>query len=162
VKIFAVVADTGRPSPGGPINLLNAGWTATVALPVDEGGYTLPGQALAVFLEAPWDQLNRPHRVTIELLDDEGQLAELSTPTADGFQPARIEQEITIPPVAGAPNGIPGLASLLLDLPLGTLRIRSPRRRYTWRVTLGGDVGETGFWVQALPTGPTVGGRPNG
>ncbi len=130
-----------------------------MALPLEDGGYTLPGQALAVFVEAPWDQLNRPHRLVFELVDDEGRIAEIGGP--DGLKPARIEQEISIAPVAGAPNGIPGMASFLLDFPLGTFRIASPRRRYSWRVTIGEHVGGTGFWVQAPPARPTVGGQPN-
>lgn len=130
-----------------------------MGLPIEGGGFTLPGQAVAVFLEAPWDQVNRPHRVLIELVDDEGRVAELSGP--EGLQPARFEQEIIIPPVPGAPNGTPGMANLLIDLPMGTLRIPSPRRRYSWRVTIGDQVGGAGFWVQAPPAGPTVGGQPN-
>ena len=130
-----------------------------MALSLTDGGYTLPGQALAVFVEAPWDQLNRPHLLVFELVDDEGNLAELAGP--EGANPARIEQEISISPVAGAPNGIPGLATFLLDFPLGSLRISSARKRYSWRVTIGEHIGGTGFWVQAPPAQPTVGGRPN-
>jgi len=62
VKIHPVIADTGRPTgpAGGAVNLLNAGWTFTTAMPLPDSGYTLPGQALAVFVEGTWDELNRP------------------------------------------------------------------------------------------------------
>jgi len=70
VKIHPIIADTGRPSSGSAANLLNAGWTFTTAIPLPEGGYTLPAQALAVFVEGTWAELNRPHRMVIELVDD--------------------------------------------------------------------------------------------
>lgn len=157
MKINAVLADTGRPVPtGGAVNLLNAGWTFTTALAVSDGGYTLPGQALAVFIEAPWDQLNRPHRVVIELVDDDhGRTAEFANP--EGAQPARVEQEITVPSVPGAPNGTPGLTSILLDIPGGTIRITEARRRYVWRINIGEEVGEVGFWVGLPPQAPIIG-----
>jgi hypothetical protein len=96
--------------------------------------------------------------MVIELIDDEGNVAELDDPA--GPKPARIEQEITIAPVPGAPNGIPGQGAFLIDLPIGTIRILAPRRRYSWRVQVGGDVGGTGFWVNAHPAGPIVGRPP--
>jgi hypothetical protein len=144
---------------GSAANLLNAGWTHTTAVPLPEGGYTLPGQALAVFVEGTWAELNRPHRMVIELLDDESQAAHFLSPT--GPQPLHIEQEITIPSVPGAPNGTPGTTTALVDLAQGTIRIDSARRRYVWRVTVGGTTEEVGFWVNAPMVAPRIGGAPD-
>ena len=155
MNVSPVLADTGRPATPGTVNLLNAGWTATTAAPVPDGGYTLPGQALAVFLKADWNELNRPYRMVIELVDDEGQPGHVIAPA--GLQPVRIEQEIILPSVFGAPNGTPSALCFLLDLPTGTLRITAPRRRYTWRVTVGDDIGEVGFWVNPPPTTASFG-----
>lgn len=157
MKIHPVIADTGRPS-GSAANLLNAGWTFTTAVPLPDGGYTLPGQALAVFVEGTWAELNRPHRMVIELVDDEAQPARTETPT--GLRPLRIEQEITIPSVPTAPNGTPGLATALVDLPHGSIRIDAARRRFIWRVTVGDVTEEVGFWVNAPMVAPRIGGDP--
>lgn len=143
------------------MNLLNAGWTFTTAVPSPEGGYTLPGQAIAVFIEASWDQLNRPHQMLLELVDDEGHHARLRTGPGT-LQPARIEHEITVPPVPGAPNGTPGMATFMIEIGREALRIPASRRRYVWRAGIGGAIGEVGFWVHAAqPTAPLV-GRPPG
>jgi len=156
----AVLADTGRPTGGGAVNLLNAGWTFTTAIPLPDGGYTLPGQALAVFVEATWDQLNRPHPMVIELTDDdESQIAQIMGPEVSP-QPARIEQELIVSPVPGAPNGVPGHAAALFDLPAGTLRIPATRRRYSWRVSVAGEIGGVGFWVQPPPAVAIIGQPP--
>lgn len=154
MKIHPIIADTGRPI-GAAANLLNAGWTFTTAVPLADGGYTIPGQALAIFVEGTWAELNRPHHMLVELLDDEGQPAHFLTPTNP--QPVRVEQEITIPSVPNAPNGTPGLTTVLLDLPQGTIRIGAARRRYLWRVTVRDVTEEVGFWVNAPMVAPRIG-----
>lgn len=156
MKILAVLADAARPGGNGNISLLNAGWTFTTAIPVPDEGYTLPSQSLVVFVEAPWDKLNRPLRMVIELVDDEGVPAELAV-QPEGRKPARIEQELNIASVPGAPNGTPGLAHVTVDLPAGTLRIREARHRYTWTIAIGDGQGDTGFWVNAPQTEPKIG-----
>jgi hypothetical protein len=129
-----------------------------MAIPLPNGGYTLPGQAVAVFVDSPWDELNRPHRMVMELLDDDGTLAQLSA--LIGPQSARFEHEVTIPQPVGAPNGTPGRATWLLDFPSGTLVIARARCRYVWRVQVGNAVGEAGFWVQSPPSEPIIGPPP--
>lgn len=157
MNISVILADVARPNgpAAGSLNLLNAGWTVTTGFPLAEGGYALPPQAVAAFIEATWDQLNRPHPVVLELVDDEGHHAELIT---DQAQAARIDHEITIPPVAGAPNGTPGLGTFVMELGPGAIRIPATRRRYVWRVSIAGSVGEVGFWVHAQPPVPVIGG----
>ena len=140
------------------MNLLNAGWTATTALPLPDWGWTVPDQALTVFVEAPWDQLNRLHTLVIELVDDEGHPANfMPGPDADG-PVLRIENQVVVAPVPGAPNGTPGLTTVFLDLPAGTLWIRAPRRRYIWRISIEDVSEEIGFWVQAPLQQPVIGG----
>lgn len=142
------------------MNLLNANWGYTTAAPHPEGGWTLPGQALAVFLEGSWDELNRPFALVIELLDDEGQPAHFRhaiTPDGETNPTVHIEQEVAIPPIPGAPNGTPGQWSLMLELPPGALAIAQPRARYIWRITGGTTVEEVGFWVHAPAQAPTIG-----
>jgi hypothetical protein len=159
VKIHPIIADTGRPI-GSAASLLNAGWTFTTGVPLAGGGYTLPGQALAIFIEGTWAELNRPHHMLVELLDDEGQPAHFLAPTDP--QPVRVEQEITIPSVPNAPNGTPGLTTALLDLPQGTIRIAAARRRYIWRVTVRDVTEDVGFWVNAPMVAPRIGSGDSG
>lgn len=155
MNVQVVLADTGRATAAGSsLNLLNAGWTTTMALPHPEGGYMLAAQALAIFVHGEWHELNRPHVMVAELVDDENEHAQMAGP--EGLQPVRLESEMQIPPVPGAPNGTPGLMTAFAEWPAGALRIGAPRRRYIWRVTVGDTSGEAGFWVQSPPPGLTV------
>jgi hypothetical protein len=159
VKLWPVLSDTGRVIPGSSsVNLLNAGWTATTAAPLPAGGWTIPDQALTVFIEAPWDQLNRLHDLVVRLVDDEGQPAYFMPGPNDGGPEVRIEHQVVVGPVPGAPNGTPGLATLFIDLPLGSLWIPAPRKRYIWQVSTGNVSEEIGFWVQTPPQQPVIGG----
>jgi hypothetical protein len=159
MKIRLVLADTGR-VVGAAASLLNAGWTATTAIVVPGGGWTLPGQALAAFLEAPWDQLNKPHLLKLELVDDEGKVVQLAAQEGVDRE-ALITYPVIVQPVPGAPNGTPGYATVLVDLTAGTLRIPAPRHRYIWRAVIEDDpegTDEIGFWVNAPAQQPTIGG----
>lgn len=156
MKIRPVLADTGRLGAGFAVNLLNAGWTHTTAIPLPAGGWTLPHQALTVFLEAAWDNLR--HDLLIELISDDGRQAYFAPGPSAGGPPARIPYQVVIPPVAGAPMGTPGLASVFIEMPAGYLWIPAPGHRYIWRITTGGTTEEIGFWVQAPPQPPAFGG----
>jgi len=163
VKLWPVLADTGRPIPGSSsVNLLNAGWSATTAtaLPGDIDGWTVPAQALTVFIEAPWDQLNRLHTLVMTLVDDEGGPAYFMPGPARGGSAVRIQQAVVVAPVPGAPNGTPGLATVFVDLPAGSLWIPAPRRRYLWQLSMEDVNEEIGFWVQLPLQQPVSGGIP--
>ena len=158
MKIRLVLADTGRPY-GAAVSLLNAGWTATVAMALPTGGWTLPGQALTVFLEASWDQLNKPYVLKLDLTDDEGKAVRLAT--QDGVeQDVHITYPVLVQPVPGASNGTPGHVSVLLEMAGGTLLIPAPRHRYIWRAAIEGEDqarDEIGFWVNAPVQQPMLG-----
>lgn len=158
MKIRPVLADTGRPGATFALNLLNAGWAYTTAIPLPAGGWTLPEQALAVFLEAGWEQLNHLHDLLIELIRDDGLVAYFVPGPSAGGPVVRIPHKVVIPPVQGAPTGAPGVASVFMDMPAGTLWIPAPGHRYIWRITAGGATEEIGFWVQAPPQLPVSGG----
>ena len=159
MKLWPVLADTGRATLGtSAVNLLNAGWTATTALPLPGGGWTIPDQALSIFIEVPWDQLNKLHNLVLELVDDEGHPAHFMPGPDAGAPVVRIESQVIVPPVPGAPNGTPGLSTVFMDLPAGSLWIPAPRRRYVWRIAIEGISEEIGFWVQQPPQQPVIGG----
>jgi len=152
LKVQVVLADAGRPTGVGTLNLLNAGWTWTAGPPQ-------PAQVVAVFLEVPWDHLNRTVDVVIELLNEDDQLAYFQSPA--GPLPAKVEQQVIVGNVPGAPNGTPGITTILVDLPLGVLQLPAGHR-YRWRVTVDqehNDAWDAGFWVQQpQPRPPTLGG----
>ena len=80
-------------------------------------------------------------------------------PGPDGGAPeVRIESQVIVAPVPGAPNGTPGLATVFLDLPAGSLWIPAPRRRYVWHISIEDVNEEIGFWVQQAPQQPVIGG----
>lgn len=158
MKIRPVLSDTGRQGAGSAVNLLNAGWTHTTGIPLPGGGWTLPQQALTIFLDAPWEYLNQLHDLLIELVSDDGALAHFVPGPSAGGTPARIRHQVVIAPIAGAPMGTPGFASVFMDIPAGTLWISSPGHRYAWRITTGGVTEEIGFWVQNPPQLPVIGG----
>ncbi|MFL5998607.1 MAG: hypothetical protein ACJ736_30675 [Streptomyces sp.] len=155
MKIRAILADTGR-TAGTAANLLNAGWTNTTAVPLPQGAFTLPQQALAIFVEAPWDQLNRPLKLIFELKDDDDKVVEIIG--TDPVLPARVEHSLIVAPVPNAPNGVPGLATVVADFGGGTFRIPSARKRYIWHVSVGDARDEVGFWVDAPVEMPKLGG----
>jgi len=160
VKIRPVLADTGRLTPASStVNLLNAGWTATTAVPLPGGGWTVPAQALAVFIEAPWDQLNKLHTMVVDLISDDGKPVYFMPGPTAGAPEVRIQHRVVVAPVPGAPSGTPGLACVFLDLPAGNLWIPGPGHRFIWKIAIGDVTEEIGFWVQNPPGVPTI-GRP--
>ena len=158
MKVRPVLADTGRPV-GTTASLLGAGWSFTTAIPLPEppGGWTLPQQALALFIEAPWDQLNRPIQLSLVLVDQDEKPVYIASPTEPKHE-LTFQQVISVPPVAGAPNGTPGQSALVLDISAGTIWIPAPHQRLVWRISLGDVKEEIGFWVAAPAQAPTVGG----
>jgi hypothetical protein len=155
VKIRPVLADTGR-LVGSAVNLLNAGWTFTTAVPWPQGGWTLPDQALALFIQASWEELNQPVPLRIELSDDNGAPAHFAPGPEHGGAIVVIEHSISVAPVPNAPSGTPGLANVLIDMPAGTLWVSSPSHRYIWRVTSNDVSEEIGFWVQPATQSPVL------
>jgi hypothetical protein len=161
VKVRPVLADTGRAS-GTTANLLGAGWsfTTAIALPEPLSGWTLPQQALTIFVEASAAELNQPHTLLLDLVDEHGTPAYFPyrpDPEADPPIPVSIEQAITVPPVPGAPIGTPGQTAFVLDISAGGIWISAAQRRYIWRITLGDVQEEIGFWVAAPTLFPTIG-----
>lgn len=143
VKI--ILADTGTQDPFGKTNLLGAGWAVTQLGP---HGQT-PDQAVAVFIEAPWDRCNRPMQFRMELLNQDGDAVELPTgPPPAPTAPLVIDASITVTPPPTSPNGTPGTAAFFANL-VGGLPLAAGQR-YTWRVTLDDeteDGWQAGFFV---------------
>jgi hypothetical protein len=100
------------------------------------GGWSLTGpgpfvHALAIKLEVPWDESNRVHRFSAELLNEDGD------PILFGDPPTGVKMESQFE--VGRPPGMaPGTP---LDLPmavnLGALEL-PPGRGYWWSISVDG------------------------
>ena len=157
MKLDVVLADTGTQDPLGKLNLLGAGWSQTVIGP---NGLT-PDTAVAVFIEANWDECNRETEVVLELLNAD--LEPVVVPLASGPEPLRVVQRVTIPTPQGAPNGSPGSFTLLARFQ-GGLPLQ-PGSWYQWRATVEGrheDNWKARFYVQRRPSVPTIGSGGHG
>lgn len=155
MRVNVVLADQGQQDPLNKIHLLGAGWAATTLTP--QG--MVPDQAVAVFIEVPWDRCNRPITFALELLNEDGSPVELpfGPPPAEP-QALRLAQDIIAVPPPGAPNGTPGNARVFLSLN-GGLPL-APGRRYVWRATLDGQTREeweAGFFVLRQQQPPQFG-----
>lgn len=154
--VNVVLADTGQQDPFGKTHLLGAGWSTTQAGPNGQ----VPDQAVAVFLEAPWDRCNREMPFLLQLLDSDGHPVALPNPEPDQPPaPVQVESVITATPPQGAPNGTPGTASFFVHLQ-GGLPLAAGQR-YTWQVTLDGETNESwraGFFVQRQAAAARFGG----
>lgn len=155
MKVYVLLADQGQQDPHNKLHLLGAGWAFTAVGP---DGRT-PDQAVAVFIEVPWDRCNRPIPFLLELLNEDGTAVSLSFAGPESPpQPIVLAQDVIAAPPPGAPNGTPGIAKVFLGLS-GGLPL-APGRRYVWRATLDGQTEaawETGFFVQRQQQPPRFG-----
>jgi len=110
---------------------------------------------LVVFVEAEWQELNKPHDVVIELLDQDSEHVQFRNESQ--LKQARIAMPLTVPSIPGAPNGTPGRAHLLVELGTGSVQMKHAPGRLIWRVTVGANAAETGFWVHVPPSEPQFG-----
>lgn len=157
MKVVVQLADAGSQDPVGKLNLLGLGWFVTTIGPQ---GLT-PDTVVAVFIEAPWDQCNRPMRLALDLLSEDGQSVVLPTPAGD--QPLRLAQEVVIAPPTGAPNGSPGQVALMVKIN-GGLPLTAGCW-YRWQASLDDETEEgwsARFFVQRQPSQLTFGSGPVG
>jgi len=106
-----MLADAAQES-GGKLYILGGGWSVT--------GPEIPPSALALKIDVPWDQANRRHTWTLNLVSEDGVPVEIEG------QLVRIEGEFEV----GRP---PGAAVNFASLPL------APGRRYVWQFGIDGE-----------------------
>lgn len=101
------------------------------------GGWSLCGpgtfvHALAIKLEVPWDQANRLHKLSTELVTEDGQAVRVGDPPSE--LQWRTDFEV------GRPPGLPG--GTALDMPfainLGPMDL-PPDNGYSWVVKIDGS-----------------------
>ena len=123
MKVTAFLCDYADDA-GGKLNIIGGGWSLIVAdqpVPI----------ALAIKIGVPWDQANRPHELSVRLLDTD------SNPfVAPNGQPVEMVGKIEV----GRPPGLrPGTnldAQIVVRIPV----ISFPQGRYTWEIKVDDEV----------------------
>ena len=147
MKVTMLLADAAQ-AIGGKLYILGGGWSITGPKPT--------ASAIALKIEVPWDEANRPHALALELVNADGRPVLVpSGPDAEP-RPVEIRGEFEV----GRPTGLtPGTAlDAVLAINLGPLPALA-LGRYVWRLSINGashDEWQVGFTVRAAPAGRAV------
>lgn len=139
MKVTMLLADAAQ-AVNGKLYILGGGWSILAAQPVPT--------AIAMKVDVPWDQANRPHTLLLTLIDADGQ------PIMIEDRPVEIRADFE----TGRPAGlIPGTdLDVTLAINIGPLPL-APGRRYVWRCAIDGEVREEWllpFSTRAAQPGP--------
>ena len=113
-----MLADSAQES-GGKLYILGGGWSVT--------GPEIPPSALALKIDVPWDQANRPHMWRLSLLSEDGIPVEIEG------QPIRIEGQFEVGQPPGAAPG--SYIDVPIAVNLGSLPL-ARGRRYVWQLVI--------------------------
>jgi Family of unknown function (DUF6941) len=118
MRVTIMLADAAQEADG-KLYILGGGWSVT--------GPEIPPSAVAMKIDVPWDQANRRHTWSLELLSEDG------APVMIEDEPLRVEGEFEV----GRP---PGLApGSFIDVPLAVSFGPFPLelgRRYVWSLVI--------------------------
>ena len=144
MKVTMLLADAAQ-AIAGKLYILGGGWSVTGPKPT--------ASAIALKLEVPWDEANRPHALLLELLNADGRAVMVASPPDGEPRPVQIRGEVEV----GRPPGLtPGTA---LDAVLAinlTSAPALPAGRYVWRLSINGqssDDWQLAFTVRAAAAG---------
>lgn len=125
MKLTMLLADAVQ-AVGGKLYILGGGWSLI--------GPDPSPMALAIKIDVPWTETNRPHQLQLTLLNEDGQPVMVPTPV--GERPVELDTEFEVGRPPGLKVGSP------LDIPLalniGPLPLQ-PDRRYVWRCSIDGQ-----------------------
>lgn len=146
MRFSLFLADFAQTDEKGKINAIGLSWT-NITTP-------LPPFAVVIVVDIDWSETNQPHRVTCELLDDDGQPVRVQGPV--GAQPLRFEMQVE---AGRPPRTIHGTAfRSALAVNVGGGMPLAPGR-YQWRVSVDGFHEATtteSFVVNAEPNAPVA------
>jgi hypothetical protein len=92
----------------------------------------MPGMAVVVLMDVPWDQANRKHEMEIALQDEDGNIIKAGDPPRDVLMKGKFE----VGRPAGHPAGMPLRFMQAINfhrLPL------KPSKRYRWELKVDGE-----------------------
>ena len=136
MKVTMLLADAAQ-AIGGKLYILGGGWSITGPEPSPS--------SLAIKIEVPWTEANRPHALRLVLVDADGQ------PVLANDKPLDITAEFEVGRPAGLPVGTPLDTTLVFNF--GPLPLEGGRR-YLWRLSIDGDARED--WHVAFLTRPAA------
>jgi len=122
LRATLLLADAAQ-AVDGKLYVLGGGWSVTGPDPTP--------QAIALKIDVPWDQANRPHVWRLELVDADGEPVEFEEAGA-----VRLEQEFEL----GRPPGVkPGTSlDFVLAINVPPLPLE-PGKQYAWTLTIDGE-----------------------
>jgi hypothetical protein len=146
MRVTMMLADAAQ-AVGGKLYILGGGWSVAGPGPTP--------MAIAIKIEVPWDEANRPHALTLALLDEDGRPVSVTTPA--GERPVQVDTQFEV----GRPPGLrPGTP---LDLPLainvGPLPLAAGRV-HVWRLAIDGrsePAWQVSFSTRATAPAPASG-----
>jgi|SRR3990172_5331033 len=147
MKVTMLLADAAQ-AIGGKLYILGGGWSITGPKPT--------ASAIALKIEVPWDEANRPHALLLELLNADGRPVMVPVPPDGEPRPVQIRGEVEV----GRPPGLtPGTAlDAVLAINLGSAPAQ-PAGRYVWRLSINGsshDDWQVAYTVRAASAGRAV------
>ncbi|MGH9136517.1 MAG: DUF6941 family protein [Acidimicrobiales bacterium] len=137
MRATLILADAAQVAEG-KLYVLGGGWTFTGPAPAP--------MAIGCLIDVPWDQTNRKIPFRIQLLDADGEPAELA-----GAGRVDINGQFETGRPAGLPPGSPITVPFAVNL--GALPLQ-PGRRYEWRLTLDGETDDD--WILPFNTRPSA------
>jgi len=146
MRVTMLLADAAQ-AVNGKLYVLGGGWSQI--------GPDPSPMAIAMKVDVPWDQANRPHEWMLELVDADGKPVPVRTAT--GEQPVRLAGRFEVGRPAGLPPGTP--IDLPLAISIGPFPLPSGRR-LVWRLTVDGETRED--WQVGFSVRPPAPGRRAG
>ncbi|MBW0019162.1 MAG: hypothetical protein JO236_16670 [Mycobacterium sp.] len=126
MKITLFLADAAQPdAQSGKVHALGLGWRQCQT--------PTPAFALVVFLDIDWDETNKLHKLTCQLLTTDGE--PVTVPGPNGRQRILFEASAEAGRLPGAIHGTPVRMPLTLNIPAG---IPLEPGIYEWRVEIQG------------------------
>ena len=125
MRFWPLLADSAQ-AVGGKLYLLGGGWNVIGPAPST--------MALAGVLELEWDEANRPKRLRVELLTEDGVAVTVPAPVGDIAFVLEMDVEVGRP--AGTKAGTPFNVPIALNL--GPIAL-APGGRYVWKFFIDGE-----------------------
>lgn len=135
LEVQLILCDAAQADPtSGKVHMLGAGWSITRA----------PFQhAVVALVKVPWDRTNRPHDLTLDLTDSDGN-QRVALPDGEKVS-LHAEGKVEVGRPAGLAAGSLLDASFALNVPLLNL----PPGRYEWRLKVAEFERVASFTVRA-------------
>lgn len=118
--VTLLLANSAESTGAGMVSALGMGWSITASP-------TAPS-ALVIMIKVPWDETNRPHRLRLHLITEDGR----ADVFPDGTPGPQIDMEFETGRPPGIAHGVP--IDFAQAVTLGPLNLQPGR--YVWRMDI--------------------------